>query len=126
MKHNDIPELDDLDPSSFANLFNVYDEPKLGNGYITYAINKTFNLLDLNENAEDDANTDLVTKYEVKVGDTWPLISYKFYGDVKLWWLVAKANNIANPTIEPEPTKIIRIINVEFVNTILDAIRNFE
>lgn len=43
-----------------------------------------------------------VKAWTVKVGDTLPLISYKVYGDSRLWRLIADANRIDNPLLFPE------------------------
>ena len=129
MKHNDITELpsnERLDPDQFANIFNVYEEPKLGKSYVTYSINKTLNILDLNEDARNDAKNSYFEKYEVVNGDTWPLISYKVYNNINLWWLIANCNNIINPTIDPTPGTVIRILKEEYVSSILESIRTSE
>ena len=37
-----------------------------------------------------------------KVGDRIDVLAYKFYGDVTLWWIIAKANGIKGKTaLEP-------------------------
>ena len=37
-----------------------------------------------------------------KVGDRIDSLAYKFYGDVTLWWIIAKANGIKGKTaLEP-------------------------
>jgi len=37
------------------------------------------------------------TRYTIKQGDTLEHISYKFYRDSKLWYIIADNNNIINP-----------------------------
>ena len=44
-----------------------------------------------------------------KVGDRIDTLAYKFYGDVTLWWIIAKANNLDAAHIGLEVDKQIRI-----------------
>jgi hypothetical protein len=124
-KQNDIPELETLDPNNFANIFNVYDDPSLGTGYKTYSINRTLNFLGMNDSASDDTSNTFFKKYTIENSDTWTSLSYAFYGTISLWWLIAKSNNITNPTIDPVPGVIIRILNREHVPELLTSIANF-
>ena len=56
-----------------------------------------------------------------KVGDRIDTLAYKFYGDVTLWWIIAKANGIKGKTaLEPGiplriPGNITQIIE-NFIN----------
>ena len=36
-------------------------------------------------------------------------LAYKYYGDVTLWWVIAKANHMGKGTFRLEPGKQIRI-----------------
>lgn len=47
----------------------------------------------------------IVTQAEIRRID---LISYRYYGDVRLWWVIAEANNITDPT-HLTPGKVLRI-----------------
>jgi hypothetical protein len=119
MKQFEVPELEDISTLNFANIFNVYDEPKLGSTYKTYNINRTINFLDLDSNSTD--NNSLFVKYLVQSGDSWSTISYKFYQTIELWWLVTKVNNFNNPTIDPVVGTNIRVLKSDFVNQILQT-----
>jgi len=44
-----------------------------------------------------------------KIGDRLDLLAYEYYKDVKLWWVIAKANNIGKGTLNIEPSLQIRI-----------------
>lgn len=48
--------------------------------------------------------------HEVGMGETnnLPLISYFYYGTVKLWWLIAEANDIHDPLVL-EPGTVLRV-----------------
>ena len=45
----------------------------------------------------------------------------KFYGDVTLWWVIAKANNISNGSIFLESGKQLRIPNITSISGILTS-----
>ncbi len=44
-----------------------------------------------------------------KFGDRLDNLAYKYYGDVSLWWVIAKANNLDEAHIGLEVDKQIRI-----------------
>ena len=44
-----------------------------------------------------------------RFGDRLDNLAQKYYQDVSLWWIIAKANNIDKGTIRLDPTKQIRI-----------------
>jgi nucleoid-associated protein YgaU len=46
--------------------------------------------LKLSKNSLDKYHT-------IKDGDDLTLLAYQFYGDSKLWWIIADANNLHNP-----------------------------
>ena len=121
MKQFEISELESISPLNFANLFNVYDDPELGSTHKTYSINRTLNFSDLDNKSTD--NNALFTPHTVQSGDTWTTLSYKFYQTIELWWLVAKINNIADPTEDPTVGTQIRILKSDIVNQIIQTIR---
>jgi hypothetical protein len=112
MYQNNISELPVLPNESFENIFNVYqDENK----------KYYYNLL---QTIQFPANlpSALFDNYLVQYGDTWPTISYKAYGDIKLWWVVALANNIINPIEGLTPNKPLKIPKPGVVEEILTQI----
>ena len=42
-------------------------------------------------------------------GDRLDSLAYKYYGDNTLWWIIAKANEINNGKISPDPEVKLRI-----------------
>jgi hypothetical protein len=42
-------------------------------------------------------------------GDRFDLLSYKYYGDVSKWWIIAVANNINDGSLYVEPGIQLRI-----------------
>jgi len=43
------------------------------------------------------------------VGDRYDTLALKFYGDSKLWWIIASANNMTKASLVTEPGIQIRI-----------------
>ena len=46
---------------------------------------------------------------ETRIGDRFDMLAYEFYGDVTLWWIIAKANIMINGTLAVEPGLKLRI-----------------
>lgn len=116
MKYNEIMknDVDKLDMYNFANLFNVVE---LGeNSY--FNINKTINFKNVDYIPES-----LYSIYEIKYGDSWTNISYKFYGTIKLWWLICKFNDVKDPFEELLQGSFLKIPDDDLVKTILTNIR---
>ena len=115
-KYIDLKDISDdmkLDKYNFANLFDVVE---LGEKSY-FNINKTINF----ENVEYIPDT-AYYMYEVKFGDSWTNISYKYYNTIKLWWLICKFNDIKNPFEELTPGSIIKIPVENLVQTVLTNI----
>lgn len=53
--------------------------------------------------------------YEVQGNDWWDNISYKFYKDVHLWWMVAEMNGVINPFEELEEGQNLKILKPEYL-----------
>ena len=119
MKQNDFQNINQLASTSMANIFNVYSDNEVDYNAITFNLNRTINIVGI-----QNASTNLYDKYEVVNNDTWHLISYKKYGTADLWWIICKANGIADPTIFPEAGTVIIILKQKFIDTILTTMRN--
>lgn len=119
MKHNDIqdaPSLQKIPPEALENIFNVYVD---GQNEYYYNILRTVNFEGL-ENLE-------ATYFDIHVfneEDSWTVLSFKYYGTTRLWWLICKVNNIFNPFENPEiGTKLI-ILKPELVHgLVLEQLR---
>ena len=44
-----------------------------------------------------------------KYGDRLDNLAHKYYGDVSLWWIIAKANEMSKGHIAPDPEVKLRI-----------------
>lgn len=106
-----------LSKYNMANFFKIgYDTVK--QKYF-YNINKSVYFHDLNNIYINNFIT-----YTVQNKDTWPLISYKMYGTIELWWLICKVNSITNPLTAPVSGTSLIILTSDIVNSILSAISN--
>jgi len=46
---------------------------------------------------------------ETRIGDRFDTLAHEFYGDVTLYWIIAKANNLIHGGIAVEPGTRLRI-----------------
>ena len=115
-KQNEIKDVavKKLSAQNLENLFYIFQKD---NGQYFYNMLKTINF-------PEDIDTSLYTQYETKPKDTWPLIAYKYYQDVRLWWLVCSMNHIINPVEQPVPGTIIKMLNANTVRSILSTIKD--
>ena len=42
-------------------------------------------------------------------GDRFDTIAQRYYNDSNLWWIIAKANELSDGTLAPDPLKKLRI-----------------
>jgi hypothetical protein len=71
----------------------------------------------------DDIMPEVFYEKYITVNIPWTSLAHQIYGDLNLWWLICVANNIQNPTINPELGKKYNIINPRYVDTILAEIQ---
>lgn len=102
-----------LSSQNLENLFNVY---KKDDGQYYYNLNKTVNF-------PEDIDPNIYTQYVTKPKDTWPLIAYTFYKDVRLWWLVCSLNQVINPVKQPTPGTVLKILDADTVRNILNELK---
>ena len=57
-----------------------------------------------------------------RFGDRLDNLAYKYYSDVSLWQIIAKANEISNGKISPDPLKKLRIPTE--IDDIIESINN--
>ena len=57
---------------------------------------------------------------QTKQGTRLDNIAHTFYGDAKLWWIIAKANGIAGKAVIPTATKL------RVPSNVTDIITNFK
>ena len=44
-----------------------------------------------------------------KIGDRLDTLAHRYYGDITLWWVIAKANHLSDGKIGVDPEKKMRI-----------------
>lgn len=115
-KQNEIKTegIDKLSAQNLENLFYVFQNDK---GQYFYNINKTVNF-------PEDLDPTLYFQYETKPKDTWTTISYEYYGDIRLWWVICSANQILDPTKHPEPGTILKVILPDIIRNILTQLKD--
>lgn len=115
MKHNEVPNIKHkLSESNFENIFDVFlDE----NGQYYYNILKTINF-------PEELQDDLYAVYTTNYNDTWFSLAWKFYNNVKLWWIICAVNNIYNPFIKLIPGTEIKILNAATIRKLLYTIKS--
>jgi len=100
-----------------ANMFNVY--PKMDNNItrLIYNLNRGLTITGVK-----DIPSIYLDYHIIKEGETLNLISFKWYGTISLWWLVAKINNIIDATQTLEVGRTLYILKSDAVNTILNTL----
>lgn len=104
-----------LDTYNFAKIFTQFKDK---NGNYVFNLNDTISVI------LGDANSDLYISHLVSAKDTYQTISYKYYGTTRLWWLIAKLNNIEDATVLPAHTTIVKVLNPSLLNTVLSSLTN--
>lgn len=98
----------------FSNFFNIYKEDS---GEKFYNINRTLFFKGL-----EDISPSFYNEYTSQISDTWPGISFNFFGTIELDWLIMKINNITNPILDIEEGVKLKIPTKEFIQSILNQI----
>lgn len=69
-------------------------------------------------------STSYYDSYEVESDDWFEGISYKYYGTVNLWWLIAMLNDVVNPFEFLEPGIEIKILKPTYIYQVIKEIKN--
>lgn len=113
MYQNQISNLPKLKDQNFENIFTVHTDE---NDFYYYNLLQTVqfpsNLPDI-----------FFVEHTVKPNEPWTLISYKYYNTIKLWWIIAFANNVINPINSLQVGDIIKIPKPSVVKDILTQIQ---
>jgi nucleoid-associated protein YgaU len=110
MKQTNFTDLPQLSFFRYENFFNIYEN---NDNTKFYNLIASINVLPADDSSVED-------EYDVKLNDTWILISYKYYGTMFLWWLVCMYNKIQNPVKTPEPGTKIKLLKKEYIAVILE------
>lgn len=69
-------------------------------------------------------NVEFFDEYIVEYRDDWDSLSFKFYNNHNLWWLLAKYNNIIDPFAELVVGEKIKIIKPVLVSSLVLSLRD--
>ena len=108
---NNINELPTLDNLRYENIFKVYQNAD-GNYFYNILNTVTFG---------DISNSDLYTTIVVNERMPWPIISFRAYDTIELWWLIALINNVRNPLELPVGNKI-KILKPQYIGPVISQI----
>lgn len=112
-KQNDLTDVSHtLSPQQYENIFNVYSDSDIG---YFYNLLKTVNF-------PMDLDPSVYNTYTIAPKDTWPLISWKVYNSIILWWVICAVNNIQNPLIMPPVGTELKILQTEYLRNVLSNI----
>jgi hypothetical protein len=113
-KQSDITDISySLSPQQYENIFNVYEDSDIG---YFYNLLRTINF-------PQDLDPNTYNTYIIEPLDTWPLISWKLYNSIFLWWSICSLNNIQNPLEMPDPGTEIKILKPLYLQSVLNNIR---
>jgi len=119
MKQYEFDEIDEkLESADLANIFNIYEDPKIGSNYFTYNINRTINIT-----GADNMSPEYYEEYIAFEGETWTSIADKHYGTHRLWWIVCKMNGIIDPSNLPDHGTKLKILKEDYVRSLLENIK---
>lgn len=111
---NDLPDLEQLGPARYENIFRVYAK---GEKYIYNILRR----VDIDLTQADPAT---FTETTLKTEAPWTNISYQIYGTIDLWWMVYICNKdiFKNPIqLVPGGTRL-RVIKTGKLQAILNEI----
>lgn len=84
-----------------------------------------FNLFQGYEIKDDIKDTeDYIIYHAVEHEDWWENIAYKYYENEKLWWVVAKTNDVINPFEELNTGEYIKVIDKRWLYSIVKEVKS--
>jgi len=98
-----------LNANDIANLFSV----SIVDGLYVFNVNKTISFTD-----PAKMSPNYFKYYKVLPLDTLTNISYKIYGTIGLWWLIAKINGITDATYPLVEGDLLKILKSDIVESI--------
>lgn len=114
---NNITALSSLDTTSYERIFKVFEAKSDNKNFYFYNILKKIEL-------PPNINDEYLSFYNVNSNLPMTILSYKIYGDMKLWWLIYLLNKKelgTNIFVVPGSTQI-QYIKPEIIPTVLQQI----
>lgn len=109
MYQNQIKELPRLKNENYENIFNIFQDKD----------EKYFYNLLQTVHFPDNLPNGYFDNYTTGYDETLPVIAYRVYGDIRLWWVITHANNIIDPTKKISPGIGLKIPKIQIVTEIL-------
>ena len=110
---NNIKDLPSLSDTRYENIFKLAKSDK----FFFYNIIKKISI-------PDDLQSDIYFEYRINSIKPWTTLSSEVYGTQDLWWLICLVNKVYNPINNPELGAVYKIIKPDFINVILQEIKN--
>ena len=110
---NNIKDLPSLSDTRYENIFKLAKSNK----FFFYNIIKKVSI-------PDDLQSDIYFEYRINSIKPWTTLSSEVYGTQDLWWLICLVNKVYNPINNPELGAVYKIIKPDFINVILQEIKN--
>ena len=109
-----IPQLPKLQNTRYENIFKIYFD---ADNLPFYNLNKSINF-------PNNLDPSLFNVFIYDSVTHWPVLSYKLYETIYLWWLITEVNGIRNPFILPEVGTTLKYIKPEYVQYVLGQIKS--
>jgi len=111
---NQISALSQLNNYRYERIFKLYQTEQ--NQYYYNLLQSIF--------LPDQIDDTKVFFMHVQENMPWTTVSFKAYGNIELWWLIALVNKIYNPIKGATVGTVLKIIKPEYVSPILQEISN--
>lgn len=102
---SDIKSLSSLSITAYERIFKLYTTEKNTKEFLFYNILKKIEI-------PDTIDDELVSFYNVKSDMPLTILSYKIYGDMKLWWLLFLINK---KTLEANRFVVSGGVQIEYI-----------
>jgi len=120
--YDQIPRAPSIESVSYENFFklNIVEEQTDNNERLFFNLLKKINIVD----KSTELNPQYFDTFVIDVDLPWVILSYNIYSTLNLWWLLCLANNIQDPTKNPELGSYIKVIKPEYVDLVVNTIKN--
>jgi len=101
-----------IDIYEMSSLFNKYEDD---DGMIFFNILKRINI-----NADNLEDPEVFEPYLIKPGDSFTSIAHRYYGNLKVWWVICTLNKIDNPFQKLEIGTKIYLLRPSYMANLLN------
>jgi hypothetical protein len=115
-RQNDIPQLANIAPTRYENIFDVYqtnDDSK----YYYYNLSKRVNL------EIGSIDPEFLDYYICNGEQPLTTISYRVYNTIDLWWLIVSLNQL-NPVQNVPAGTALAFIKPEYIDNVLQIVNS--